>query len=83
MNTCLTPFKSAITDFRNNNWGDTKENVITKEGSDYTLIGDSYLAYTRSIIGIKCEVTYSFKFLRLNFGIITFELGVENLNLYI
>ena len=76
--------KSTITNFRQNNWGDTNKEVIEKEGLDYRHNTDKILIYEdKQIMGLNCNISYSFKFSRLCYGSIDFKPNYKDLNEYV
>jgi hypothetical protein len=38
-------FKNDVSNFRLNSWGDTQEDVFSKEGLDYSLRSDLIIVY--------------------------------------
>jgi hypothetical protein len=68
--------------FRSNNWGDRQSDVLEREGTDYVLRSDILLTYTRLVLGIQSEITYTFKYERLSFGMIRFLPTFSDLNEY-
>lgn len=75
---------SSSTSFRQNNWGDTNHDVISKEGLDYNINSDTLIKYTdKKVMGLNCEVNFSFKYSRLYYGSIEFKPNYSDLNEYI
>lgn len=76
--------KTELSNFRQNNWGDTNNEVIEKEGIDYRYNTDKILVYENKMItGLKCNISFSFKFSRLCYGSIDFNPDYNDLNEYV